>query len=393
MIQYYEELSREADFREKRAIWLVNRHALKNKRDTFLEQEEDKLKEMRNEILKKNENAQNFYQTTESTRKRWDKDNGEASVVVRNEITGNMSTVQDLIYNQDNMVESQPKNTRIGQAMQSTAQEIIYPDLATSFGDNSVHISDGIRKVATKGTDSTIQDLMYPSPSKHAVTTQSIIPHNTDATIWQPSANTGVHSSKTVLPAMDSSVQNLIYHSEEHGGFSTLSESQSVGSSVTKTVTRAMSSTAQNLIYCSSEQEAVVPRTSSVERSKPRATDSTAQNLMYNSSNEMMVQPTSSRGAGNAFQSTIQQFMYGDDNANDGARAITTSRRYDQPSVMKDILYPDGEVSLNTNQVVPRSTRGSAPPSTIQNLMYRSSSVIEGTVDYIGGIGGIVMIE
>ncbi|XP_028414465.1 gamma-tubulin complex component 6-like [Dendronephthya gigantea] len=350
LIQYYEELSREAELREKHAMWLVNRHALKNKRDTFLEHENDKLNEMKEGISKKR-----------------DKDNGQASEVVRNERTANMSTAQDLIYNQDNLVESQPKNTRIGQAMRSTAQEIIYPDVATT------DVADDIKKVAVKASDSTIQDLMYPPPR---VTTQNVVLDNADITIRQPSTNTGVDGSKTIPPAMDSSVQNLIYHSEEHGRTATHSGSLSVRVKGIKTVTRAMSSTVQNLIYSPSEQEAMVPSTSSVDLAKPQATDSTAQNLMYNSSNETAVQHTSSRGFGNAFQSTIQQFMYGDGDAVDGTRTIATSRGYDQPSVMKDILYPDA-VSLDTNQVVPRSTRGSAPPSTIQNLMYRSSSVIE----------------
>ncbi|CAB3981305.1 Gamma-tubulin complex component 6 [Paramuricea clavata] len=403
LIHYYEELSREAERREKHAVWLASRHALKHQRDTFLEEEKDKLDQMRNEITKKlaSDRAQNVLENT--ARKKWDTSNELQKSGVKNELSGNnSSSVQDLIYNSDSVVDSRKTLPRIGQAMQSTAQAIMYPDMVPSTGDDggsqksgdSMH---GHVKV-TRATDSTIQDLMYHTSRKGVVTGPDGIADDGDATALQPTTTTGVHGTKTLTRAMDSTAQNLLYHSSEQAIVAT-------PGGVGKIVTRAMGSTAEHLIYHSDQEKVVTSSSSrgdgskcSGSRTMTRAMDSTAQNLLYHSSDEQMVPYKSSRGVGSAFQSTVEKEMYGDGGTrtvsnrsfepSGNMKAIlyghdvnvdsqaTTSKAFEQPSVMKDILYPE----TNQSDVVGgqmRSTRGSAPPSTIQNLMYRSASITE----------------
>ena len=417
LIHYYEELSKEAERREKRALWLASRHALKNERDTFLEKEKDRLNEMRHEITQK--------LATAPTRKMW-------AVGDKNEPSdNNSSSVQDLIYNSDTVVDSQPRRTlpRIGQAMQSTAQDIMYPDIPSSTdGDSqmprdSKHGHIGV----TKATDSTIQDLMYPTSREGMDSGIDRIADNGDFTVSHSAITTDVRGTKTLTRAMDSTAQNLIYNSSEDGMATTpipggrtitramdstaqdllyhSSEEGMVAQPTTssdRTITRAMDSTAQNLIY-HDNQEMIVSSTMSKtgDHTMTRALDSTVQNLMYHSSEEQRVPHKSTRGVGSAFQSTVQEQMYGGDGGTvtmssrsfepsgemkdvlygdvlSGDSLATTSRGSEKPSVMKDILYPSANQS-NDGQM--KSTRGSAPESTIQNLMYRSASMTEGMVD------------
>ena len=347
-------------------MWLARRHGLKIERDAFLEKEEGKLDEMRNEVTKKLALA--------PTRKQW-------AVSEKNEQSdNNSSSVKDLIYNSDTAL-GRPL-PRIGQAMQSTAQDIMYPDIQTRTGDDcGVQMTNDRRM---KATDSTIENLLYPTSRG-----------STDSTGDNGHSTTQHSADTTILTrAMNSTAQNLIYQS---------SEEEIATAPITSggyTATTAMDSTAQNLIY--HHEETVV--SSGGGRTMPRALDSTAQKLMYHCSEEQMVSYKSTRGVGGAFQSTVQKqiygeedetvtvstrrfepsgemkgILYGDDLSADNKSLATTSRGSQMPSVMKDILYP-GTNKSNVNDGQIKSTRGSAPESTIQKLMYHSTSITEGMV-------------
>ena len=399
LIHYYEELSREAERREKRAVWLASRHALKNQRDTFLEQEQHKLDEMKNEITKKLE--------TTSPRKKW------ATGVKNESSVSNSSTVQDLIYHSDTV---KPRRTlpTIPQATQSTAQDMMYPDMVSSTGhdDGSQISGDTVhgRIKGTRATDSTVQDLMYPTSRESVVTGPDS--DGGDSTVSQSATTVTAHGTRTLTRAMDSTAQNLIYHSSDVPPPTTVS---SVSGGGVKTMPRAADSTAQNLLY---HNDQAISQTDGSKGSGGRtmtgAMDSTAQNLMYHSSEEQMVAHKSTRGVGGAFQSTIQEQMYGDDGGtitishrrfepsgemkdilygHDQSEDshVTTSRGSEQSSVIKDILYP-GTNQSHVNDSQMKSTRGSAPASTIQNLMYRSASITEGIVDVVLMVCFVVMV-
>ena len=398
LIHYYEELNREAELREKRAVWLASRLALKNERDTFLKQEKNELEQMREEVAK-NLDKTGHVQEVRTTRKKWATDN--EVIEVKNEMPvkdSSQSTVQDLIYNSETAVDTQSIKTlpRIGQAMQSTAQDIMYSNMSAA-GDRRIRMSGdtmhGAGKV-TRATDSTIQNLMYPTSSEGTVIGMDGTSHAGDTAVSQLPTGSENHGGKLSTRAMDSTVQDLLYHSSQ--------QDKVIQRTDNKTEARGMPSTAQELIYHSTEERtADLPTTSFSGRAITRAMDSTAQNLMYHSSEEQLVPHQSTRGVGSAFKSTIQKHMYGnvhDDGdipsssvnkekgvvhahgVNEELQA-TTSRGSEQPSVMKDILYPgteDNQTDVVSGRFV--STRGSAPPSTIQNLMYRTSSVSEGMV-------------
>ena len=401
LIHYYEELNREAEVREKRAVWLASRLALKNERDTFLEQEKSELEQMREEVAK-NLDKTRHVQEVRTTRKKWATNN--EVIEVRNELPvkdSSQSTVQDLIYNSETAVDTQSTKTlpRIGQAMQSTAQDIMYSNMSAA-GDRRIRMSGDTMHSAgkvTRATDSTIQNLMYPTSSEGTVIGMDVTSHDGDSASQLPTG-TDNHGGKLSTRAMDSTVQDLLYHSSQ--------QDKVIQRGGDKTEARGMPSTAQELIYHSTEERTADLPTTSFSGSEggrtiTRAMDSTAQNLMYHSSEEQLVPHQSTRGVGSAFKSTIQKHMYGDvhddgdissnsfnkekgvvhaQSVNEELQA-TTSRGSGQPSVMKDILYPgteDNQTDVVSGRFV--STRGSAPPSTIQNLMYRTSSVSEGMV-------------
>ena len=402
LIHYYEQLNREAEVREKRAVWLASRLALKNERDTFLEQEKNELEQMREEVAK-NLDKTGHVQEVRTTRKKWATDN--EVIEVKNEMPvkdSSQSTVQDLIYNSETTVDTQSIKTlpRIGQAMQSTAQDIMYSNISAA-GDSRIRMPGGTMHGAgkvTRATDSTIQNLMYPTSSEGTVIGMDGTSHAGDTAVSQLPTGSENHGGKLSTRAMDSTVQELLYHSSQ--------QDQVIQRPDDKTEARGMPSTAQELIYHSTEERTADQPTTSFSGSEggrtiTRAMDSTAQNLMYHSSEEQLVPHQSTRGVGSAFKSTIQTHMYGDVH-DDGdissssfnkqkgvvhAQSVNeelqapTSRGSEQPSVMKGILYP-GTEDNQTDMVSGRfmSTRGSAPPSTIQNLMYRTSSVSEGMV-------------
>ena len=398
LIHYYEELNREAEMREKRAVWSASRLALKKKRDAFLAQENKEQEQMKVEVAKKLDETRRA-QEAKTTRKKWATDNEVTGV--RNELSvknPSQSTVQDLIYNSESAVDTQLRKTLpvIGQAMQSTAQDIMYSDMSATVKGSIGMTGDSARGTSkgTRATDSTIQNLMYPSSSEGAAIRLDGASHDGDSAASQVPIGTDSHGGKLLTRAMDSTAQNLLYRSSQ--------QDKAVQRTGDETQARGMPSTAQHLIYHSSE-EGTPDRPSNCGSGKrmTRAMDSTAQNLMYHSSEEQMTPHQSTRGSGGAFESTIQKHMYGgvhDDGATprrnfgkekgvahtqdvgEGLQA-STSRGSEQPSVMKGILYPgteDNQSDVVGGRVV--STRGKAPPSTIQNLMYRASSVNEGIV-------------
>ena len=400
LIHYYEELNREAELREKRAVWLASRLALKNERDTFLKQEKNELEQMREDVAK-NLDKTGHVQEVRTTRKKWATDN--EVIEVKNEMPvkdSSQSTVQDLIYNSETAVDTQSIKTlpRIGQAMQSTAQDIMYSNVSAT-GDSRIRMPGGTMHGAgkvTRATDSTIQNLMYPTSSEGTVIGMDGTSHAGDTAVSQLPTGSENHGGKLSTRAMDSTVQDLLYHSSQ--------QDKVIQRADDKTEARGMPSTAQELIYHSTEERTADQPTTSFSGSEggrtiTRAMDSTAQTLLYHSSEEQLVPYQSTRGAGRAFKSTIQKHMYGDmhDDSDISSSSLNkekgvvraqsvneelqapTSRGSEQPSVMKGILYP-GTEDNQTDVVNGRfmSTRGSAPPSTIQNLMYRTSSVSEG---------------
>lgn len=386
--------------REKRAVWLASRLALKKKRDAFLAQENNEQEQMKVEVAKKLDETRRA-QEVKTTRKKWATDNEVTKV--RNELSvknPSQSTVQDLIYNSESAADTQLRKTLpvIGRAMQSTAQDIMYSDMSATVEGSTGMTGDSTRG-ASKGTrarDSTIQNLMYPSSSEGAAIRLDGASHDGDTAASQLPIGTDSHGGKLLTRAMDSTVQNLLYHSSQ--------QDKAVQRAGDETQARGMPSTAQHLIYHSSEDTTPDRPSSSTcgsGKRMTRAMDSTAQNLMYHSSEEQVTPHQSTRGVGGAFESTIQKHMYGgvhDDGATPRSNfskekgvahtqgvsedpQATTSRGSEQPSVMKGILYPgaeDNQSDVVSGRMV--STRGSAPPSTIQNLMYRTSSVSEGIV-------------
>ena len=385
--------------REKRAVWSASRLALKKKRDAFLAQENDEQEQMKVEVAKKLDETRRA-QEVKTTRKKWATDNEVTEV--RNELSvknPSQSTAQDLIYNSESAVNTQLRKTLpvIGQAMQSTAQDIMYSDMSAAVEGNTGMTGDSTRGASkgSRATDSTIQNLMYPSSEGAAIRLDGAS-HDGDTPASQIPISTESHGSKLITRAMDSTVQDILYHSSQ--------QDKAVQRAGDETRARGMPSTAQHLIYHSSEEGTPDRPGNSTCGSGKRMTqamDSTAQNLMYYSSEEQMMPHQSTRGSGGAFESTIQKHMYGgvhDDRAtrrsNFGKEKgvahtqdvsedpqATTSRGSEQPSVMKGILYPgteDNQSDVVGGRMV--STRGKAPPSTIQNLMYRTSSVSEGIV-------------
>ena len=318
MIYYYEELSREAELREKRATWRPRRNALNNKRNEFLQKEKEKLDKMREEMKKDIENEATT--TQDSTVEEFvPSSDGESTVTKSNNLHKNDET---------SVLQSTTTTSHGIRAMDSTIQHLIYNSFEPTRDNNDT-------KSATTTTTTVAQNLTY---------------ENKNADSSSNSTDSQMNRKKPMTRAMDSTAQNLMYHSEE----------QTIVYKSTRGVGAALQSSIQKHIYDSDIRD------DSGEDSGYKT---------YDSSEYSQVNIT--RGGE---VSVMKEILYPDNKQADVDGQMKEilypdNKQADVDGQMKEILYPDNKQADVDGQM--KSTRGHAPPSTIQYLMYPSTSITE----------------
>lgn len=298
LIRHYDMLTREAERREMRTMWLARRQALKKERETFLEDETNRLERMRTEMNDKLEKEERLTAVRDdehksisfTKRKQWVMNDEASNPIIKGEngvgqLTAHPShsTVQNLIYYEDvrNSQTGIPDKTLV-ESRQSLEREVKTP--------------------ARHPAESTVQNLIYPSTTKNIV-------------------------SQTTTEHPTSDVERS--RGTKENGYLSLSKSSDV--TIKSAVGRAKGSTIEHLLYPADEKSSVTV-ISTVDTEPP----SPNEGLFYRDTISKDFRVRSTRGS--APPSTIETLLY-PDNANEDFRVKSTRGR-EPPSTIQKLLYP-----------------------------------------------------